>query len=233
MAEGPPRRGERARGRRGDGDDSPSLPLSHSPPPSATTRPSLLLRIRDASDREAWRQFVDLYAPLIYGLARKRGLQDADAADVTQDVFRAVAVAVPSWNYDPQRGSFRGWLYTVTRNKINDFLRDRKLAPALGQGTGDTATQMYLEQQPDWATPAEDESAWQREAQQRVFAVAAERIRREFQESSWKAFWQVAVEGKSGEETARGLHMSVGAVYVAKSRVLARLKKEIKQLQLE
>jgi RNA polymerase sigma-70 factor (ECF subfamily) len=192
---------------------------------SQTTRSSLLIRIRDANDREAWRQFVDLYAPLIYGLARKRGLQDADAADVTQDVFRAVAVVIPTWNYDAKRGSFRGWLYTVTRNKINDFL-SRKQA----RGTGDTATQQFLEEQPD---TDEDETAWQREAQQRVFAWAAERIRNEFQDSTWKAFWQVAVEGKSGEETARSLHMSVGAVYVAKSRVLARLKKEIEHLQEE
>ncbi len=204
-----------------------------------TTRPSLLVRIRDASDQEAWRQFVDLYAPLIYGLARKRGLQDADAADVTQDVFRALAAKIAphpashgkrgkdeGWQYDPKRGSFRGWLYTVTRNKINDFLTGKKL----GRGTGDTATQMYLEEQPD---RDEDESAWQREFQQRLFAWAAERIRGEFQESTWRAFWQVAVECKSGEETARNLHMSVGAVYVAKSRVLARLKEEILQLQTE
>jgi RNA polymerase sigma-70 factor (ECF subfamily) len=195
---------------------------------SQTTRPSLLIRIRDANDREAWRQFVDIYAPLIYGLARKRGLQDADAADVTQDVFRAVAAVISSWDYDPKRGSFRGWLHTVTRNKINDFLA-RKQA----RGTGDTATQEFLEQQPDWATPDEDETSWQREAQQRIFAWAAERIRGEFQDSTWKAFWQVAVEGKSGEETARELHLSVGAVYVAKSRVLARLKKEIEHLQQE
>jgi RNA polymerase sigma-70 factor (ECF subfamily) len=204
-----------------------------------TTRPSLLVRIRDASDQEAWRQFVDLYAPLIYGLARKRGLQDADAADVTQDVFRAVAAKIAphpashgkrgedeGWQYDPKRGSFRGWLYTVTRNKINDFLTGKKI----GRGTGDTATQMYLEEQPD---TDEDESIWQLEYQQRQFSWAAERIRNEFHESTWKAFWQVAVEGKSGEETARSLRMSVGAVYVAKTRVLARLKKEIKELQQE
>jgi len=144
-----------------------------------TTRPSLLVRIRDANDREAWRQFVDIYAPLIYGFCRKRGLQDADAADLTQDVFRAVAAKIASrpgakgkadgdegatgtvqWEYDPNRGSFRGWLYTVTRNKINDF-RDRKQSC----GTGDTATQQFLEQQPD---TAEDETTWQREAQQRI-----------------------------------------------------------------
>ena len=203
-----------------------------------TTRPSLLIRIRDVGDREAWQEFVDLYAPLIYGLARKRGLQDADAADVTQEVFRAVANRVARsqgsgirsqesgagsrdsvWEYDPQRGSFRSWLYTVTRHKISDFLGRKQ-----PRGTGDTATQMFLEEQPD---TDEDESDWQRKYQQRLFVWAAERIQGEFQEPTWKAFWQLAVEGKSGEEVARSLGTSVGAVYVAKSRVLARLKKEI------
>jgi RNA polymerase sigma factor (sigma-70 family) len=211
-----------------------------------TTRPSLLVRIRDAGDREAWRQFVDLYAPLIYGLARKRGLQDADAADVTQEVFRAVANRMASnresaarnqgsevashesgaWEYDPKRGSFRSWLYTVTRRKISDFLTSRKPF----RGTGDTATQMFLEEQP---ATEDEETAWGREYQQRLFTWAAERIRGDFHEATWKAFWQVAVEGKSGEEAARNLRMSVGAVYVAKSRVLARLKQEIEELQKE
>jgi RNA polymerase sigma-70 factor (ECF subfamily) len=218
-----------------------------------TTRPSLLIRIRDAGDREAWQQFVDLYAPLIYGLARKRGLQDADAADVTQEVFRAVANRIARgrkseirgqksgvrdqesgvgnqgsdlWEYDPKRGSFRSWLYTVTRHKISDSL-GRKQA----RGTGDTATQMFLEEQPE--TDQADESDWQHKYQQRLFAWAAERIQSEFQESTWKAFWQLAVEGKSGEDVARSLDMSVGAVYVAKSRVLARLKKEIEELNRE
>ena len=272
MAEAQPRAEEAARGRRGD--ESLSLPNSSSSSPSGTTRPSLLIRIRNAGDREAWQQFVDLYAPLIYGLARKRGLQDADAADVTQEVFRAVANRIAArsgepggvrprcpedkgseargqesevrnqesgvrgqesearrqefsaWEYDPKRGSFRSWLYTVTRHKISDFLAGRKQP----RGTGDTCTQRFLEEQPG---TDEDESDWQRKYQQRLFAWAAERIQVEFQETTWKAFWQVAVEGKSGEETARSLGMSVGAVYVAKSRVLARLKKEIEELNRE
>ena len=225
----------------------------HDPEPggAGTTRPSLLIRIRNSGDREAWHQFVDLYAPLIYGLARKRGLQDADAADVTQEVFRAVANRIARnqesevrdqnsevrsqrsegqesgiWEYDPKRGSFRSWLYTVTRHKISDFLAGRKQP----RGTGDTGTQRFLEKQPG---TYEDESDWQRKYQQRLFAWAAERIQVEFQEPTWKAFWQLAVEGKSGEETARSLGMSVGAVYVAKSRVLARLKKEIEELNRE
>jgi len=191
------------------------------------TRPSLLVRLRNANDREAWRQFVDIYAPLIYGLARKRGLQDADAADLTQDVFRAVSAAMPLWQYDPKRGSFRGWLFTVARNKLNDFLTQRK---RVSPGSGDSGVQTLLEEQP---ARDQEEAAWQRDYEQRTFAWAAEQIRGEFHESTWQAFWQVAVEGKSGDEAARNLGLSVGAVHVAKSRVLARLKKKIKELQEE
>ena len=95
-------------------------------PPAPETRPSLLLRLRDPGDGEAWQLFVDLYAPLVYGLARKRGLQDADAADLTQEVFRSVADAVRRLEYDPRKGTFRGWLYTVTRNKIYNFLSGQR-----------------------------------------------------------------------------------------------------------
>lgn len=183
------------------------------------TRASLLVRLRDGADAEAWRQFVDLYAPLIYGQSRKRGLQDADAADVTQEVFRAVAGALQALHYDPRRGSFRGWLYTVTRNKINDF-RDRQKRHAA----------LELPEEP----PARDEEAgWERDYQRRVLAWAAGQVRGEFKEATWRAFWLVAVEGKNGEEAAGELGMSVGAVYVAKSRVLARLKECVRELEEE
>ena len=90
------------------------------------TRPSLLLRIRDGQDHDAWRQFVQMYAPVVYGFLRKRGVQDADAADLMQDVFRSVAGAANRLDYDRQRGTFRGWLYTVTRNKLYNFLDGRR-----------------------------------------------------------------------------------------------------------
>src|ERR1700739_4499560 len=93
---------------------------------SATTRPSLLVRIRDAADHQAWSQFVEIYGPLVYGFARRLGLQDADAADITQEVLRAVAGAARKLVYDPRRGSFRGWLRTVVRNKVRNFFSSRK-----------------------------------------------------------------------------------------------------------
>src|SRR5262245_10173882 len=141
--------------------------MSEAPP----TRPSLLVRLRDAQDAQAWGQFVEVYAPLVYGFARKHGLQDADAADLTQDVLRAVARSAGRLEYDPARGSFRGWLFTVVRNHLRNFLA----SPARRcQGTGDTDAQRRLEQQPD---PADAADVWDREYEQRLFAWAAEQVR--------------------------------------------------------
>jgi RNA polymerase sigma-70 factor (ECF subfamily) len=193
---------------------------------STGTRPSLLVRIRDPQDREAWRQFVALYAPLVHGLCRQRGLQDADAADLTQEVLRAVVTAAPELVYDPARGSFRGWLYTVTCHRIHDFRASRLNRE---RGSGDSATYRLLAEQP----APEEADRWEREYQRHLFALAAEQVRDSFEEATWRAFWLVAVEGKSGEEAARNVGLSVGAVYVARSRVLARLKRQIQQLEGE
>jgi RNA polymerase sigma factor (sigma-70 family) len=193
-----------------------------------TTRPSLLVRLRDAHDQEAWAQFVDLYAPVVYGYARKRGLQDADAADLTQAVLSRVAAHVGRFDYDPRRGGFRAWLFTIVRSRLCDELRGRR--NGTGQGSGDTGTQRLLEAQP---APAEDESAaWEREYQRGLFTWAAAQVRPLFQQTTWEAFWQTAVEGKRARQVAEGLGLTVVAVYQARSRVLARLRAEIQQ-QLE
>ena len=190
---------------------------------SPLTRASLLVRIRDARDGAAWSQFVALYAPLIYGHARKHGLQDADAADLTQDVLRAVAGAINRLDYDPSRGSFRGWLFTIVRNKLRNHLQTKgRQTP----GSGATSAIRLLEQQ---AAPEEDQ--WEADYQRQLFSWAVERIRSEFQEKTWQAFWRTAVEGKSGKDVAAKLQMTVAAVYLAKGRVLARLKEEIEQVR--
>ena len=191
--------------------------------PSPETRASLLVRIRDGGDREAWQRFVDLYGPLIYGLGRKHGLQDADSADLAQEVLQLVAAAVRSLVYDPRRGHFRGWLYTVARNRLLDFQRRKRLV----QGSGDSAVQELLEKQ---AAPPEPEADWERDYERRVFAWAAERVRVDFRPNTWEAFWLTAVEGLTSEEVAARLGMSLGAVGVARSRVLARLKETVRPL---
>jgi RNA polymerase sigma-70 factor (ECF subfamily) len=192
------------------------------------TRPSLLIRIRDARDAEAWQQFVKLYAPLVYGFARKRGLQDCDAADLTQDVLRAVSGAAARLDYDPKKGSFRGWLFTVVRHKLQNLQASQRRQL---QARGETGMHALLEEQ---AAPEAGEVAlWDQEYERQLLARAVDEVRGSFQESSWRAFWQTAMEGKKAKELAPSLGMSVAAVYMAKSRVMAQLKECIRRLQEE
>jgi RNA polymerase sigma-70 factor (ECF subfamily) len=157
---------------------------------------------------------------------RKRGVQDADAADLTQMCLRQVASHVGSMEYEAGASSFRGWLFTIVRNKLRDFLdKPRHLV----QGSGDSAIQRLLENQP--ASPADESAEWEREYQSGLFAWAAEQVRSTVQESTWNAFQQTAVEGKSGQEVADGLGMTVAAVYLAKSRVMMRLRTIIGEAQ--
>lgn len=190
------------------------------------TRPSLLLAIRDAENNAAWEQFVDLYTPLVFNHCRGRGLQEADAADVSQEVMRAVAGAIRRFEYDRSRGAFRTWLLTVTRSKLNNFFGRHARTPV---AVGDTAMQQRLESEP----PPEEGLEWEHEFRQRLFQYAAEKIRPEFQEKTWLAFWQSSVENKPVEEVAALLGLSAGAVYIARSRVTARLRARISQLSDE
>src|SRR5258708_31881009 len=127
------------------------------------TRASLLARLGAPQDRAAWQEFVALYGSLVYGFARNRGLQDADAADLTQEVFLAVAQAADRWKYDPKQGTFRGWLYGITRNKIAKFLHRRRLQPV---GSGDTNAQRRLDEQPDLGPGPQ--AAWELEFQKQL-----------------------------------------------------------------
>ncbi len=187
------------------------------------TRPSLLVRIRDAQDVVAWEQFVEIYAPLVYGFARRRGLQDADAADLTQETLQSVMRAAKELDYDPKRGTFRSWLLTVVRNKVNTFLARRKPG---NQGSGGTDAYDLLCQQPDTDQAAQ----WDREYDRQLFAWAAAQVRDSFAASTWQAFWLTAVEGKNGKDVAMELGLSVAAVYLAKGRVMTRLKEKVQSI---
>lgn len=189
------------------------------------TRASLLVRLRDPRDQAAWTQFVDLYVPLIYGYLRKQGLQDADAADLSQDVLAAVAGAIGRLDYDPHRGAFHNWLFTVVRRKLSNWQRAQKNRPI---GPNDTATQQWLEQCP---AVNGQEAAWQAEWQDRLFTWACEQVRREVQDKTWRAFWRTAMEDQPGKQVAKELDLSIAAVYCARSRVQARLKELIQSVQ--
>jgi RNA polymerase sigma factor (sigma-70 family) len=193
---------------------------------SPATRASLLVRLRDASDGDAWQEFVRLYAPVIYRFARKRGLQDADAADLMQEVLRSVSSAVKRLEYDPVRGTFRGWLFTITRNKVFNFLESSSRRV---QASGGSGVQQRLEQQP--GIDGEQSEEWETDYQRALAARAMEQVKDEFQAATWEAFRQTAVEGRTPAQVAGRLGLSVGAVYVAKSRVIARLREEIQRLE--
>jgi RNA polymerase sigma-70 factor (ECF subfamily) len=185
------------------------------------TRVSLLVRLRDPRDGAAWEEFVDLYTPLVYGYLRRQRLQDADAADLSQEVLRAVAGSVGRLDYDPERGTFRGWLFTIVRRKLADW---RDALARRQRGSGDTATHELLEELP----ADNDEADWDAEWEQRLFRWAAEQVRRDVAETTWEAFWRTAVDGRPGKQVAAELGLSVAAVYHARGRVLARLKELIR-----
>ena len=190
------------------------------------TQPTLLVRIRDVRDQEAWGRFVDLYAPLVYGFMHKRGLQDADAADLTQDVMRQVAAAAHSLEYDARRGSFRGWLFTVVQNRLTDHWRREGVRE---RGTGDTDAQQQLN---EVAQPGGlDASAqWDADYERQLFQFAANIVKQDFGDATWQAFWKTAVEGLAGKDVADELGITVAAVYLAKGRVMTRLKEQVKLL---
>jgi RNA polymerase sigma-70 factor (ECF subfamily) len=191
------------------------------------TRPSLLIRLRNSQDHQAWHLFVELYGGIVYQFARRQGLQDADAADLTQEVLQEVSRAFAGWQYDRSRGTFRGWLRCVTRRKIGLFLRRLKGQPV---GTGDTGIHRRLQEE---QAPDEEEAAWEAEYRQHLFRLAADQVRQLVAPRTWQAFWKTAVEGADPVEVAAHLKLTVGAVYVARSRVQARLALLVQELAVE
>lgn len=185
------------------------------------TQPSLLVRIRDTRDAVAWQQFVEIYAPLIYNHLRKQHLQDADAADVTQDVLRTVSQSIGQWNYDRGRGTFRGWLLSVVHSRLTDFRRGQQRHQAAVSVAANAA-----QREPDDHSSAE----WDRDYERQLFHAAATAVRGDFSDSSWQAFWLAAVQGRPAQEIATQLNISTAAVYLAKARVMARIREQLELL---
>lgn len=184
-----------------------------------TTRASLLLRLCDSEDHEAWVEFATLYEPVIYRILRQHGLQDADARDVMQELLLAVSRSVDRWNPTKECGTFRGWLRRVARNLVINWLEQRGRRVV---ATGGSNLQSMLDMLP--APDKPDTVEFDRELRRAVFHRAAEQVRREVHGETWQAFWETAIAETSPADAARKLGMTVGAVRVAKCRVLARLR---------
>jgi RNA polymerase sigma factor (sigma-70 family) len=188
-----------------------------------STRASLLVRVRDLSDAAAWGEFVEIYAPLVHRYARRRGLQDADAADIVQEVLREFARCVPRFEYDPAAGRFRGWLHTLTRRAVGRQARQPAARP-VPIGGGEAGSPL------ETAAASAEEAFAEHEYRRTVFEWAARQVRGQVREVTWQAFWLTAVEQVSPAEAASRLGTSVGSVYVAKNRVLTRLRNLVERV---
>jgi RNA polymerase sigma factor (sigma-70 family) len=190
------------------------------------TRASLILRLRDGRDEESWAEFVQIYSPLIYKIARRRGLQDADAADLCQDVLKSVASAIDRWDPDPAKGSFRAWLFRIARNLVINFLTRHRWPP---RGSGDSDVNRVIEEAQ--APPGEGSDLFDEEYALRVFHWAAEQVRDEFSAEEWQSFWWTTVDGRPAREVAGLTGKTVGMVYYYKSRIMARIRQKIEQVE--
>lgn len=191
------------------------------------TSGTLLMRLRELDDRAAWNEFVERYTPRIYGWCRHHRLQESDAADVTQEVLGKLVKVIRSFEYDPRRGSFRGWLKTVTNNAVRDFVSELS---APGRGTGDSRIGAALGAIQAPEAISELTAALELEAEHTLLREAEERVRLRVQPHTWEAYRLLSVGALPAVDVATRLAMPVAEVYVAKSRVLKCLREEVERL---
>jgi RNA polymerase sigma-70 factor (ECF subfamily) len=181
-----------------------------------TTSVTLLERVRVRSDDRAWDRFVTLYTPFLLVCARRAGLHENDAADLVQDVFLHLLDELPKFQYDAGRKSFRGWLKTVTVNKCRERWRKRSL---------DTLLYPAAE-----LAAVEDEAFWEQDYRDLLMQRALGVMQNEFETKTWRACWEFTVSGRKAADVAAELGMTEAAVFMAKSRVLKRLRQELSGL---
>ena len=187
---------------------------------------SLLTRVK-VRDTTAWDRLVELYGPLVYKWCRREGLNHDEAEDVGQEVFRAVFKGIDRFRREKAADTYRGWLWSITRNKVSDLWRG-KFGQA--QAAGGTAMKNAIEQVPEWV---EEYSLSTHVVDDKTEIVhrALQLVKVEFREKTWQAFWLITMEQKSAQDVAQQLDMKLGAIYTAKSRVLRRLREELADLE--
>jgi RNA polymerase sigma-70 factor (ECF subfamily) len=181
-----------------------------------------LLGLAKGRDPAAWRRLVQLYSPAVFSWAKRAGLTDENAADIVQDVWTAVAPGLEKFRRDKATGTFRGWLWTITRNKVRDAARRRHDSAVAAGGTN---AQMALNNVPE-TEPADDTDADAPGMVERALDL----IRGDFAEHTWQAFWRTVVLGQPARDVAGDLGMAANAVHQAKFRILKRLRQELTAL---
>lgn len=196
---------------------------------SLPTRESLLSRLRDAGDDEGWQRFFDCYWSLIYGLARRRGLNDSEAREALQETLVALVRTMPTFRYEPERCSFKSWLRHLAQKKIADQFRRRSRGAALFEGGG-AGAEDPLDQLPDPASLAPDEQ-WDRDWERAIYEQALEHVKAEVGARHFQLFHHNVVLGLRAGEVARTFAVSLPTVYLAKHRVSAAVKRAVRRLQ--
>ncbi|WP_417847449.1 RNA polymerase sigma factor [Thalassoglobus sp.] len=192
-----------------------------------TTRRSLLIRVRDPRDHGAWAEFESIYRPAVYRFARRRGLQPADAEDLSQRVFQKTAHKVSEWDEVGKQGSFRAWILLVTRNEVINALSRKRPDAA----TGGTSTSQFRVNEIPESQPLDE--LLEKEYRRATFRHAASIVQNEFTETSWRAFWLTTVENQQSKTVSESLGISIGALYAARSRIMSRLREVVTQLTKE
>ena len=200
-------------------------PDEHNLEDTLPTSVSLVQRVQQ-HDSLAWERLVEIYTPLVYTWCRGRRLSQHDSADVMQEVFRAVHRNIGNFRRERKGDSFRGWLWTITRNKIRDHFRALAARP---NPAGGTDAQLRFAELPE-EEPDTDLSLAAADGRSSPFYGAMQLVQAEFEDRTWQAFWRATVEEQATADIAADLGMSVNAVRLAKSRVLRRLRKELEGL---
>ena len=189
------------------------------------TRDSLIVQVQNPLNREAWDQFAMIYRPVIYRLARQKGLQDADAQDLAQQVLHAVSQSIGRWEKLDPPIKFRHWLRRVVRNAILNALSRQ---PRDGAAGGTVALDLLNQHSnPDQDSASQIEIEYRRE----LYLQAARLVRSDVNKETWQAFELTVVDGLPVEEVARQLGTTPGNVYAARSRIMRRLRKAVKAME--
>jgi RNA polymerase sigma-70 factor (ECF subfamily) len=183
------------------------------------TSPSLLERLNDQTDTEAWRRMVDIYTPLIHGWLRRYGIAAPDADDLTQEVLSVVLRELPAFQHNKRRGAFRNWLRTITLNRLRQSWRLRRVHP---EPTGGSQFAAMLDELADPTSALS--RVWDQEHDRHVVHRLLAWVEPEFQPSTWSAFRMAVLEGHPTDHVAGSLGLTPNAVLIAKSRVLRRLR---------
>lgn len=200
--------------------------VQKNPMGSPETRHSLIVRLKDQRNDLAWTEFVCAYEPFLLRLLKNQGTPDRHIADVSQQLLLTIAKSVDRWKPDGKAASFRRWLGCVARNVVIKFMmRERKQVT----GQGGSEFLVHMETIADESIDSEHSRQYQEE----LILWAAERVRGEFRETSWRAFWETEIEGRSVAEVSAELGVSTGSVYMSRSRVFARIRNRIQEVLVD